>query len=100
MNWSVNFSTKAVKQINKLGKTSQNAILALQLLVEDLKSKGPYPGQPWQNYGKLNDKKKTDRRHCHLIKGNPTYVCCWEVVDKKVKIIEVYYAGTHEKAPY
>lgn len=55
MNWSVNFSTKAVKQINKLGKTSQNAILALQLLVEDLKSKGPYPGQPWQNYGKLKE---------------------------------------------
>ena len=100
MNWSVNFSTKAVKQVNKLGKVSKSALLALQLLVEDLKSKGPYPGSPWQSYGKLNNKKTIDRRHCHLIKGNPTYVCCWEVIDKKVQIIEVYYAGTHEKAPY
>lgn len=45
-------------------------------------------------------KSNRDLRHCHLIKGNPTYVCCWEVVEDEVKIIEVYYAGTHEKAPY
>ena len=35
-----------------------------------------------------------------LIKGKPTYVCCWEVIDKQKKIIEVNYVGTHEKAPY
>ena len=49
---------------------------------------------------KLRDKKGTDKRHCHLQKGRPTYVCCWEVINKKRKIIEVYYVGTHEKAPY
>jgi hypothetical protein len=41
-----------------------------------------------------------DKRHCHLIKGRPTYVACWEVKDPKNKILEVYYVGTHEKAPY
>jgi len=28
-----------------------------------------------------------------------TYVACWRVY-KREKLIEVYYAGTHEKAPY
>jgi hypothetical protein len=54
----------------------------------------------WSNYGKLGrTKKNEDKRHCHLIKGNPTYVSCWEV-DKQRHLIEVYYVGTHEGAPY
>jgi hypothetical protein len=35
-----------------------------------------------------------------LKKGRPTYVAIWEVMDKEIKLIEVIYAGTHEKAPY
>ena len=36
--------------------------------------------------------------HCHLnAHGKPTYVVCWKVAGNKV---EVWYAGTHEKAPY
>jgi hypothetical protein len=27
-------------------------------------------------------------------------VTIWEVTDKGIKLIEVTYAGTHEKAPY
>lgn len=100
MTWTVYFSTKAAKQVNKLTKINKNAVLSLQLLVEDLKSKGANPGAGWHNYGKLKGKKGVDRRHCHLLKGNPTYVCCWGVIDDEAKIIEVYYAGTHEKAPY
>jgi len=36
----------------------------------------------------------------HLKKGQPTYVAVWEVVDNKIKIVdvEVVYVGTHEKA--
>jgi mRNA-degrading endonuclease RelE of RelBE toxin-antitoxin system len=94
--WTVNFTKRAEKQLDKLSKS---AFAALRLLVRDLESKGPAPGKEWQNYGKLRGLKR-DCRHCHLIKGNPTYVCCWEVVDRKIRIIEVYYAGTHEKAPY
>jgi hypothetical protein len=29
-----------------------------------------------------------------------TYVAIWEVTYKEIKLIEVTYAGTHEKAPY
>jgi len=94
--WVV-ISTKSVdKQAIKL---SQNVLLMLHLLFEDLTNKGPALPD-WPNYGKLHGKKNVDRRHCHLQKGKPTYVCCWEVIDKKRKVIEVYYAGTHEKAPY
>ena len=38
--------------------------------------------------------------HCHLKKGRPTYVAVREVLDKEIKLIEVIYAGTYEKAPY
>lgn len=94
--WVVISTKSADKQATKL---SQNVLLMLHLLLEDLANKGP--ALPvWPNYGKLRGKKNIDRRHCHLQKGKPTYVCCWEVIDKKRKVIEVYYVGTHEKAPY
>jgi hypothetical protein len=35
-----------------------------------------------------------------LKKGRPAYVAIWEVMDKEIILIEVMYAGTHEKAPY
>jgi hypothetical protein len=35
-----------------------------------------------------------------LKKGHPTYVAIWEVKNKEIRLIEVIYAGTHEKAPY
>ncbi len=76
---------------------------ALRLLVEDLRTYGPFPGKGWPHYGKLTAQKrqsKEDRRHCHLTRGKPTYVCCWVVLDSQLKHIEVYYVGTHEKAPY
>lgn len=71
---------------------------ALGLLIKDLTIKGPTVD--WPNYGKLHGKKNEDKRHCHLKKGKPTFVCCWEVLDKNIRIIEVYYVGTHENAPY
>lgn len=96
MSWNVYFSEKAAKQARKL---NNRIISILDLLVSDLQRNGPAPGKEWPNYGKLEGK-KIDTRHCHLIKGKPTYVCCWEIIDKKRKIIEVNYVGTHEKAPY
>lgn len=101
MSWTVRFTRKAEKQTGALSKSAR---LALNFLVEDLKHIGPSLGMSWPNYGKLKGlkgvKSSRDLRHCHLVKGNPTYVCCWEVIDSEIKIIEVYYAGTHEKAPY
>ncbi len=98
MDWKIEFTAKAHKLISKL---SDRAVDALRLLVEDLKTQGPHPGNAWPHYGKLKGtKKQQDLRHCHLIRGKPTYVCCWAVINKKTRIIEVYYVGTHEKAPY
>lgn len=98
MNWIIYISRNAQKQVTKLN--NEDLLFTLRLLVDCLKVNGPIPGKQWSNYSKLKTKKTEDKRHCHLIKGNPTYVCCWEVLDKKRRIIEVYYVGTHEKAPY
>lgn len=97
MLWKVNISRKAQKQLSKL---SLDVVSVVRLLIDDLQRRGPVPGKCWSNYSKLKTGKNEDRRHCHLLRGKPTYVCCWEVKDKKVKILEVYYVGTHEKAPY
>ncbi len=97
MAWIIIINNRAAKQLKKLPK---KVVLVAQFLVEDLKEKGPCPGSHWPNYSKLHGKKNEDKRHCHLIRGNPTYVACWEVIDTKHFLIEVYYVGTHEKAPY
>jgi hypothetical protein len=93
--WIVIPTKLADKQASKL---KESVMLKLRLLFMDLVNKGPTLPN-WPNYGKLQGK-SGDKRHCHLQRGKPTYVCCWEVIDKKRKIIEVYYVGTHEKAPY
>jgi len=94
--WKIQFTKASTKQITKLNKA---ILLVLRFLVEELTVRGPTI-HDWPNYGKLHGKSGQDKYHCHLKKGKPTYVCCWEVVNKKEKIIEVYYVGTHEKAPY
>ena len=96
MSWTVGITSKAAKQIKKLPKSVKSALL---LLMRDLENNGPAPGKGWKNYSKLKGL-GSDKRHCHIIKGKPTYVCCWEVKDNQLNILEVYYAGTHEKAPY
>ncbi|MDX9710874.1 MAG: cytotoxic translational repressor of toxin-antitoxin stability system [Trichloromonas sp.] len=92
MTWNVHFSRQAQKQTDRLPVKIQGI---LQALVIDLEENGPVRGN-WANYGKLTSL----RHHCHLKKGKPCYVAVWEVADKEMKLIEVIYAGTHEKAPY
>ena len=65
------------------------------VLLLELEKAGPYRSN-WSNYGKLSD----GRYHCHIKRGNPTYVVCWEIINKEIKIVEVTYVGTHERAPY
>jgi len=90
--WNIELSNKVQKQYKKLPKKIKELF---GLLILDLEKTGPVQGS-WKNYGKLSDSK----HHCHLKKGRPTYVCCWEVTSKTIKLIEVYYVGSHEKAPY
>lgn len=92
MGWTVVFTGKSRKQKEKLPKRVRELRF---LLVRDLEAGGPARGD-WPNYGKLG----ADLHHCHLKKGNPTYVAVWREERKHIRLVEVIYAGTHEKAPY
>ncbi len=90
--WTVKIQKKAKKGIAKLPEKVRSA---LKLLMREIKVSGPVKGN-WPNYGKLFP----TLHHCHLKKGNPTYVAVLEVRGREINLVEVIYAGTHEKAPY
>ena len=92
MSWLVRLSRAVEKQKDNLSKPVRQTLYAL---LGDIEAHGPIRGD-WPNYSKLAGGK----HHCHLKKGRPTYVAVWEVPDKKIKLVEVQYVGTHEKAPY
>jgi len=92
--WSVGLTKRAGKQLDSLPTAIQQKF---DLLAKELEVSGPLRAN-WSNYSAL--KGQGQRYHCHIKKGRPTYVVCWEVVNKEIKLIEVYYVGTHEKVPY
>ena len=92
MAWEVRLKRKAEKQAEKLPVPVR---ASLTILIRDLEIKGPIRGN-WPNYSRLG----FNRHHCHIKQGHPTFVAVWEVLDNEIKLIEVTYAGTHEKAPY
>jgi len=63
----------------------------LFLLIADLEADGPIQ-KSWRNFSPLGQ----DRYHCHL---NYRYVACWTCRHNEI-VIEVYYVGSREKAPY
>lgn len=90
-NWSVVLVGQAKKGFKELPRATSDTF---RLFLDDLELNGPHRYN-WPNFSKLKD----PLYHCHLEKRRPTYVACWRAY-KKDKLIEVYYAGTHEKAPY
>ena len=92
MIWTVQIMRRALKQIDRLPVKVRESLADL---IRDMELHGPVRGN-WPNYSRLSE----NRHHCHIKKGQPTYVTIWEVTDKGIKLIEVTYAGTHEKAPY
>ncbi len=92
MIWTVTEKRSLNKRIRKLPGNVQNILIALK---KDMEINGPIRGD-WPNFSAFSD----GRYHCHLKKGHPTYVAIWEVKNKEIRLIEVTYAGTHEKAPY
>ena len=92
MTWTVIYSRKAEKQQQRLPARVK---AVLDALILEIKQLGPVRGT-WSNYSKLGD----GQHHCHLKKGQPTFVAVWQVTDRTIKIVEVIYDGTHEKAPY
>jgi len=60
-------------------------------LLEDLRTTGPIqPG--WQNFSKLD-------KNCYHYHLSKKWIACW-LCEKDSKVIEVYYAGSRENAPY
>jgi mRNA-degrading endonuclease RelE of RelBE toxin-antitoxin system len=92
MSWSVVYSRQAAKQRNKLPARIQSI---LDALIIDIRAAGPIRGN-WPNYSKLGN----EIHHCHLKKGRPTYVAVWREDSQGIKLVELTYVGTHEKAPY
>ena len=90
--WSVKYSKRAARQAEKL---PHRALEILDALVAEIELAGPVRGN-WPNYGKLGDR----LHHCHIKKGKPTYVAVWEEYSGTIRLVEVKYVGTHEKAPY
>lgn len=88
--WSVSVKRSVAK-----ANLPEDVKHSLITLMKEIEIKGPARGN-WPNYTKLSK----DKHHCHLKKGKPTYVAVWEIRDKKIRIVEVIYAGTHENAPY
>ena len=79
------------KVSNKLDKLPIFIQQKLFNLIEDLHEKGPIRTD-WPNFSKLNG----DKYHCHL---SYKWVACW-ICEQNTLRIEVYYAGSREKAPY
>lgn len=92
MAWLVKISRKADKQKEKLPERVKGALL---FLMHEISRSGPVRGE-WPNYGKLSP----GRHHCHIKKGKPTHIAVWEEVDGEIRVVEITYVGTHEKAPY
>ena len=88
MKYQVTLKKKVLRDLKKLPKKVQKLLF---LLIEDLKADGPIQ-KSWHNFSPLGK----DAYHCHL---NYRYVACWNLQKEKI-IIEVYYVGSREKAPY
>jgi hypothetical protein len=79
---------KAARGLMKLPESVRQLFY---LLANDLQSRGPIQ-RDWPNFSSLGG----DQYHCHLTYH---YVACWACRKGEI-IIEVYYVGSREKAPY
>ncbi len=88
MKYTVNIKKKVIKNLKRLPGSIQEQFKAL---TGDLINKGPIQ-KDWHNFSKIGKNKY----HCHLTRS---YVACWKN-EKESIIIEVYYVGSREDAPY
>ena len=96
--WRVGFTSKAARQKKKLPEPVAET---LARLIGDMEHRGPIQ-KDWSHFSALKKEKEIPSHayHCHIKNGRPTYVACWQVLDKTIQIIEIFYVGTHENAPY
>lgn len=88
MKYRVIWKKKIDKQLLKCPTEIKKAFFTL---VEDIKEKGPIQKE-WHNFSSLGGNKY----HCHL---NYKWIACWKN-EKDEIIVEVYYVGSREGAPY
>lgn len=88
MAYQVRLKKKVARALPELPKNVQQLVF---LLVADLQADGPIQ-KGWQSFSSLGG----DRYHCHL---TYRYVACWTCKKHEI-VIEVYYVGSREKAPY
>lgn len=101
MKWTVKFVGQAKKNQKKLPSRARHMLDAftkkLELFGPRLEIWKLDERHKYKNYSTLKGAFK-DSMHCHLnAYSKPTYVVCWKVASNNV---EVWYVGTHEKAPY
>jgi len=86
--YTIKLKKRVQKNLEKMPVSIQDTFFQL---VDDLERFGPVQTE-WPNYSKLSQ----DEYHCHLSRK---WVACWRN-EKNTIIIEVYYAGSRENAPY
>ena len=89
----IRFTRKAIRGIAKLQRAGRKKeLVVLRKLVGDIAASGPTQGG-YPGYSKLGG----DKHHCHL---SYRWVACWQLEQGQIKIVEVYYVGSREDAPY
>ena len=88
MKYDIRIKKKVARGLMKLPAAVQKLFF---LLVADIQAEGPIQ-KSWRNFSTLGG----DRYHCHL---SYRYVACWTWRKNEI-VIEVYYVGSREKAPY
>ncbi len=86
--FTVRIKKKTIRDVEKMPLPIQKKFKAL---TDDLIENGPVRAE-WANFSKLGPNKY----HCHL---SHKWVACWYHEEESI-IIEVYYAGSRENAPY
>ena len=88
MRYEVRIKKKVLRNLAILPKDVRRLLF---LLIADLQADGPIQ-KTWRNFSSLGQ----NRYHCHL---TYRHVACWTWRKSEI-VIEVYYVGSREKAPY
>jgi mRNA-degrading endonuclease RelE of RelBE toxin-antitoxin system len=92
MAWTVMLTSKAAKQYKKLPKPARDNI---DTLVTEIR----WPDRCAAT-GQINQSCRIRNIIAISKKANHTYVAVWREDKGQIRLVEVIYAGTHEKAPY
>ncbi len=93
MLWRVYVKKRTLRLVERMPSRAQEAFGRLRTVLEQVGPTGPHA---WRNYGKL--KGEINTFHCHLTPDHQ-WVACWRS-EHEILTIEIFYAGSHQNAPY